>query len=270
MGGEVHVQSTVGQGSTFTLTVPSDVAERATTPRRWIEGVRALVVDDHAKSRAQLGTELQRIGAVVSNVATVHDARAALLAMQVDLVLVEEDKLEALTPYAGTAAVVGLGGAPRHGRQVHLVKPVRRARLAAVVAELAAGVPQRLADGRRVGGRALVVEDNIVNQRVLALLLESTGMAVDIAEDGRQALARMGVERYDVVFMDCQMPELDGLEATRLVRSSGAVWRDVPIVAVTANTLPAETERCMDAGMNAVLRKPVRREELVAMLSRFL
>jgi CheY-like chemotaxis protein len=139
-----------------------------------------------------------------------------------------------------------------------------------VVAELAAGVPQRLADGRRVGGRALVVEDNIVNQRVLALLLESTGMAVDIAEDGRQALARMGVERYDVVFMDCQMPELDGLEATRLVRSSGAVWRDVPIVAVTANTLPAETERCMDAGMNAVLRKPVRREELVAMLSRFL
>ncbi|RMG15023.1 MAG: response regulator [Planctomycetota bacterium] len=108
-------------------------------------------------------------------------------------------------------------------------------------------------------GRVLVVEDNRVNQLVARKLLERLGCSVDVAPNGREALERTESEDYDLVLMDCQMPELDGRDATRLLRAREreAGRERVPVVAMTASVMPGDTERCLDAGMDAVLPKPL-------------
>lgn len=116
-------------------------------------------------------------------------------------------------------------------------------------------------DSLRVSGRALVVEDNEVNARLVAVLLEREGLSVTIAKNGREALECMfgsGASRYDIIFMDCQMPELNGVDATRAIRISEVSWaKDVPIVALTAQVMEGDRERCLDAGMNDFIPKPI-------------
>lgn len=102
----------------------------------------------------------------------------------------------------------------------------------------------------------LVVEDNLVNQKVLATLLRKRGYEVDVANDGAQAIQCVAEKRYGLIFMDLQMPVLDGLEAARLIRSLRG-WPQPPIIAVTAYTLNGEMELCFKAGMNGYLSKPL-------------
>jgi signal transduction histidine kinase/CheY-like chemotaxis protein len=120
--------------------------------------------------------------------------------------------------------------------------------------------------------RLLLVEDNFVNQRVALYMLAKLGYHVDLANDGREALRRLGKERYDLVLMDCQMPELDGFEATRLIRdpSSEVLDHDVPIVAMTANAFPEDRARSLECGMSDFLSKPVDRAALSAMIEKWL
>jgi len=120
------------------------------------------------------------------------------------------------------------------------------------------------------GKRALLVEDNPVNRKVGAGLLEKLGFAVDVAEDGETALEAVSRNRYDVVLMDCQMPGMDGLETTRRLRSMGGDAAGVPVVAMTALALEEDRARCFDAGMNDYVSKPIRVDELRAVLSRHL
>jgi signal transduction histidine kinase/ActR/RegA family two-component response regulator len=121
-------------------------------------------------------------------------------------------------------------------------------------------------------GRLLLVEDNVVNQRVAAHMLVRMGYEVDIAEDGREALERLGRCCYDLVLMDCQMPQMDGFEATRRIRDPGSGVLDpaVPVVAMTANAFAEDRERCLAAGMNDFLAKPVDRRMLESMLAKWL
>jgi CheY-like chemotaxis protein len=115
----------------------------------------------------------------------------------------------------------------------------------------------------------LVAEDNVVNQKVARLMLERAGCRVDMVEDGEQAVAAVQRTSYDLVLMDCQMPVVDGLEATRRIRSlHGPVSRTV-IVALTANALAGDRDRCISAGMDDYLAKPVRREALDDILTRW-
>ncbi len=114
--------------------------------------------------------------------------------------------------------------------------------------------------------RVLVVEDNAVNQRVAEQLLERLGCRVDVAGTGREALSLVARLSYDIVFMDCHMPEMDGYEATRQIRASDTPSAGVPIVALTANAQEGERERCLAAGMNDYLTKPVSLEALAAAL----
>jgi signal transduction histidine kinase len=125
---------------------------------------------------------------------------------------------------------------------------------------LAAPVSSRLA-----GLQVLVAEDNAINQRVALRMLDMLGCSVTLARDGREALAQLVERRFDVVLMDCEMPELDGFEATRQARARGVT---APIVAVTANSLEGERERCVAAGMTDYLGKPFSREGLQALLLR--
>jgi signal transduction histidine kinase/CheY-like chemotaxis protein len=120
--------------------------------------------------------------------------------------------------------------------------------------------------------RLLLVEDNFVNQRVALYMLAKLGYHVDLANDGREALNRLGKQRYDLVLMDCQMPEMDGFEATRLIRdpTSEVLDHEVPIVAMTANAFPEDRARSLECGMSDFLSKPVDQAALSAMIVKWL
>jgi CheY-like chemotaxis protein len=120
--------------------------------------------------------------------------------------------------------------------------------------------------------RLLLVEDNFVNQRVALYMLAKLGYQVDVAHDGREALIRLRTKRYELILMDCQMPEMDGFEATKLIRdpTSGVLDTEVPIVAMTANSFPEDRARSLACGMNDFLSKPVDQATLSAMITKWL
>jgi CheY-like chemotaxis protein len=118
--------------------------------------------------------------------------------------------------------------------------------------------------------RVLVVEDNAVNQRVLQAMLAKRGFAVDCAGNGREALSMLAAAEYGLVFMDCQMPEMDGYQATGAIRAAEGADEHLPVVAMTAHALKGDRERCLAAGMDDYLSKPLRPHELDAVLERWL
>jgi signal transduction histidine kinase/ActR/RegA family two-component response regulator len=126
----------------------------------------------------------------------------------------------------------------------------------------------RSAEGQTQGRRLLVVEDNAINQRVAQHMLTKLGHRVDVAQNGREALERLAREHYDLVFMDCQMPEMDGFEATRQIRNCESAVLDhaVPVIAMTANAFSEDRERCLAVGMNDFLAKPVDRAALAQLI----
>ena len=116
-----------------------------------------------------------------------------------------------------------------------------------------------------------MAEDNLINQKLIVRLLEKRGYAVSVAIDGRAALAALANQRFDVVFMDVQMPDMDGFEATAAIRQQEELTGDhVPIVAMTAHALKGDQERCLAAGMDAYVSKPIRQEELYSVIDRML
>ena len=190
-------------------------------------------------------------------------------------------------------------GHPGDGRRIHdtgfaayLVKPLRQDDLADAMSEAWAGradEPPRplitrhslaearaattpamaVAARRAMPARVLLVEDNAVNQKLATRLLEKLGCRVDIAGNGREAVSQLVTFPYDLVFMDCQMPELDGYEATRLIRASQTPAARIPIVAMTANAMRGDREKCLEAGMDDYVAKPIRAVDLAAMLERW-
>jgi CheY-like chemotaxis protein len=122
-------------------------------------------------------------------------------------------------------------------------------------------------------GHVLLVEDNRVNQRLALALLGRMGLTVDLAQDGVEAVERIATGAYDLVLMDCQMPRMDGFEATQIIRArEGAAGspRRLPIIAVTASALAGDEERCISAGMDDYLAKPIRSEALSRKLRHWL
>jgi signal transduction histidine kinase/ActR/RegA family two-component response regulator len=120
--------------------------------------------------------------------------------------------------------------------------------------------------------RVLLVEDNFVNQRVAVYMLSKLGHRVDVAKHGREAIDMLGKSAYDLVLMDCQMPEMDGFEATRVIRdrTSAVLDHEIPVVAMTANAFPEDRARSLACGMNDFLAKPVERSVLASMLEKWL
>jgi CheY-like chemotaxis protein len=130
----------------------------------------------------------------------------------------------------------------------------------------------REAKQARVRAHVLVVEDNLVNQKVAVRLLENMGCRVDVAANGHEAVEASDRNPYDCIFMDCQMPELDGYEATGLIRrreAGAGAGSHVPIIAMTANALEGDRERCLAVGMDDYVSKPVKRDELESTLERW-
>ena len=167
-----------------------------------------------------------------------------------------------------------------------LLKPAKPSRLWNVLAEAWAAnirqspdgaasrqaLPERLAEVRRsrnYNARVLVVDDSTTNQKVGRLMLESLGCRVDVAANGEEAIKLVGLLPFDVVFMDCEMPQMDGYTATREIRRRQGTAKRIPIVAMTAKALEGDRERCLEAGMDDYISKPVRLEDLEAVLDRW-
>lgn len=138
-------------------------------------------------------------------------------------------------------------------------------------AQLANTIPPKSESEVKTMKRLLLVEDNVVNRDVVREMLAPYAIALDEVSNGREALEAIKSADYDVILMDCTMPEMDGYEATRLIRGGQAAWRQqVPIIALTAGMMQGEKEKCLDAGMNDYMCKPITQEELMVMLGKWL
>jgi CheY-like chemotaxis protein/HPt (histidine-containing phosphotransfer) domain-containing protein len=160
------------------------------------------------------------------------------------------------------------------GVGAYLSKPVREVPLYECLLQVLAGREQHEAEPNvpaspgAVRGRVLVAEDNPVNQQVVLGMLAALGYAAEAVADGQAAVEKIAGGGYDLLLMDCQMPRLDGFAATREIRASGAT--SLPVVALTASALQQDRERCLAAGMDGFLSKPLRRDALAATLARWI
>jgi PAS domain S-box-containing protein len=297
MGGEISIDSVPGKGTTFRFRVVLDPGAEATTGQkpRLLAPMRVLLVDKHPASRRILGAQLQRWGLAVHSAASAEDALALWDSMAangetVDLAIIDHQPPEldaALLAYqlrgrdrGGKCQLVLLMSLTSRFRSRDrgsfdraLGKPVKRAALFRLLSEVSAGQVALLPIAARDaapfrGRRALLVDDNPVNQKLGERLLAHLGFQVTQAWNGRQALQHLQLQRFEVVLMDCQMPDLDGYDATRMLRqaSSGVLDCSVPVIAMTANALPGDRERCLAAGMNEYLAKPINAAQLRAVL----
>jgi CheY-like chemotaxis protein/HPt (histidine-containing phosphotransfer) domain-containing protein len=305
MGGEIAVESAPGRGSKFRfeLSLPCH-DDPATAP--WINtgmdvlaGMRVLVVDDNATNRTYLtslcaawGMRPDQAEGGARALACCREAAAsgepyALLLL--DRMMPDIDglavlaKLRAEPHLAATKVILQTSlddnadaGAVAAGA-IRLLKPLRRQLVLDAMLRLCGSTggaderPQRPVappPAPFAGCRVLAVEDNAVNQEVISRLLERIGCTVELADNGREALKRLaGPERFDIVLMDCEMPEMDGLTATRELRAREGPDRHQIVVALTAHAIPAERERCLAAGMDDYLSKPVRMPALCEALA---
>ena len=295
MGGRLSVDSVEGRGSTFRAVVPvTGMRDAVDVTASELAGLRLLVADDSQPARSALEALAVRHGARVSLASSGEEAIACLAAQGVDpfdLVLIDfqmpqRNGLDVLheaqrrgleLPPAVlmlTSAELALVSAHPHAGQapVHVHKPVRRqdleqavraARLA-TTPSLPEAAPRPRAASDTGGApstarvRVLLVEDNAVNQMVAASLLERRGFDVVVASNGREGVDAFQRERFDLVLMDIQMPEMDGFEAFAAIRAiEEPTRRHTPVVALTAHALKEDRERCLAAGMDDYLSKPI-------------
>lgn len=304
MSGQIDVSSEPGRGSCFSVRLRFKPRMDGPPDKRMerLERARALVVDDNATNREIVSRYLQGWGVAH---AQAESAKAALEQLRVahasgrpfDLVLtdmqmpgasglelaswVKQDRgLQTtrmiLLSSPGNLAQEDLA---QYGIATSLVKPVRYGQLKEVLCQAlhpSSGTPARTAQpavGPSLSGRILLVEDNLVNQKVALGQLRKLGLEVDLAVDGEAAVERCADTLYDMVLMDVQMPRLDGISATRALRQAehdAGDGRHVPIIAMTANAEVGDRNDCLAAGMDDYLPKPFTRDMLIAKLERWL
>lgn len=300
MGGEIGVDTHGAEGSRFWFTVRLNVAggedDSALEPD-W-QGYKVMVVDPSPLGRQALTTRLQEWALEVEEATDALQALGSLKAAAeasepcrvvfVDQSLDNDGALELLELLHGEAALrqipvvlTGAQGWIREGKEAScngfaafLTRPVRGRNLYDCLANLwngrAAGAP-RAAWTPMPEYHVLLVDDNLTGQLVAKAILTNLGCDVSVAENGAIALEMLKANRYDLVFMDCLMPVLDGYETTRRIRAGqGGAYAQVPIVAMTASALPGDREKCLDCGMDDYVCKPVMVHDLRDVLVRYL
>ncbi|MEZ5966437.1 MAG: response regulator [Planctomycetota bacterium] len=308
MGGELRLHSRLGAGSTFWFEIELPSTPAPAPVARDYSAFGALIVDGNETNRQVLALMLAptRIGIDLAND---HGQAVAALRQAADngrpfsVVIIDlaidgqEDGLEAARrlraskgfPPPRLVAISGAGRRPtpdemrQVGVDAWIAKPIREARLLqAVEAALLPAAPDRR---QRTGGpddparaaargatglglRLLVAEDNAINRHVIGATLQKLGCEALFAANGREAVDLFRRERFDAILMDCQMPEMDGCEATRAIRGLETDSR-TPILALTANVLPADRDACLAAGMDDFLSKPVQKQVMAATLAKW-
>ncbi len=178
---------------------------------------------------------------------------------------------ENIAPYKGAGASAYLSRVGRDSQAGEILSDIVSGKRSAETFVVSTGI-SRAADQAPVDSdhpTVLLVEDNEVNRNLARKMLEKCGCCVELAENGEVALKQLAEQRYDMVFMDCWMPVLDGYDTTRKIRSSNQNFSEIPIVALTANAFAGEKQKCFEAGMNEFLTKPIRFEELAGIVRRF-
>jgi PAS domain S-box-containing protein len=307
MGGRLDLASAPGVGTTFSfeLSLARPAAESSRSVRSAslsLIGQRALIVDDNATNRLILRRQLTAWGVETAEAADGFEALASCAAAAESAVLFDfavvdlnmpgmdgialahelkaDPSTEAMSLFllSSSGSRFGPGATDLHGFAASLTKPVRSSELFdCLVATLGAGEIVDLPMGDRdvtptrsaVSGLILLVEDNKMNQLVGSKVLERLGYRFEIANHGGEALRAMSQARYDAVLMDCQMPEMDGYEATAEIRRSEGSDRHTPIIAMTAAAMDGDRERCLAAGMDDYLTKPIRTEAVAEVLARW-
>jgi len=308
MGGEIGVESESGAGSTFHFTARLGLQEEQppliATPH--LQGMRVLVVDDNASAREIFVSMLHGLKFDPCAVPSGADAVEALRQAQIEgkqfgLVLMDwrmpgMDGVETISLIQTDSSLEKIPTfimATAFSReelleQAHdiafaglLAKPVSPSTLLDCI--MTAFGPKVVKVARQIGGQGkfqemadlvrgahlLLVEDNEVNQEIAEEILSSAGVRVDVADNGVEALDKVQQTPYDGILMDCQMPLMDGYEATRRIRSD-ARFRDLPIIAMTANVIAGDRELCIDAGMNDHVGKPIDVNDLFSTLARWI
>lgn len=307
MEGSIGVNSTLGKGSTFWFTLELPLG--SSTPvekqfKRSFEGISALIVDDNKTNRRVVNYFLGKWSVECAEATDGVQAlkmldAAAAAGMPFDLVLLDHmmpnmDGLEIasmvaaearygmprmimITSIGGTGMEVRAGNSGMHG---YMTKPVRQQALyecITMVMGAESGVDRQIVTERSVAEsrlssqpHVLVAEDNVVNQKIAVKLLAALGCKTDVADNGREAVQAVSRTSYDLVLMDCQMPVLDGYAATGEIRKLNSSRKSVPIVALTANAMAGDREKCLDAGMDDYLAKPLRKAALAQTLARWI
>ena len=299
MGGEIGVESEKGKGSKFWFTALFREAVAARAKRRrpgaQLSGTAVAIVDDNNTNRTILERyvsswgmrgrsfdsgrealrEMRRVAAADDPFAVAildlmmpgMDGATVAAAVRADPTLYELPVI--LLTSAGHSHVKVAGV------DAELVKPVRPSQLFDVLQTLLAGrtpevEPEVAHPAASRGARILVVDDNAANQKVALRMVQRLGYHVDVAATGVEALTMVGRGHYDAVLMDCQMPEMDGYEASRKIRHNERGGRRVPIIAMTADSGSGEREHCLAAGMDDYVSKPVKLHVVAAVLERWL
>ncbi|MGI8961497.1 MAG: response regulator [Bryobacteraceae bacterium] len=299
MGGSMWVESEIGVGSTFHFVIPALAAaeslpDRSTAPVAMLNGKRVLVVDDNATNRFILTKQLEASGIQAWTAASGFEALDLLKKHEpfdfavLDFHLPEMDGVQLASeirklPRGINLPLVmlssGINAIPCNGQQnlfaAFLSKPIKPQKLIDTLAGIFNG--QATADSvlvpsaarslaEQIPLRILLAEDNLINQKLAVKMLERIGYCPDLACNGLEVLAALRRQSYDLVLMDVQMPEMDGVEATRRIRQEWAGDSGPRIVAITANAFKSDREQCLAAGMNGYVTKPIQFRELQAVL----
>jgi len=304
MNGMIGLESALGEGTCFWFTLPMQTCNHTNlAPVANLDGKRALIVDDNATNRKILQHYLQHLGVVAGEV---DNAPAALVELEAavkrgaaydillsDLHMPDMDGLALARAIAKNPAIAatprlllssgGMGAEVDRlamGFVQSLLKPVRQSQLFEAIANALQAPVQKVVDNTNpVEGlpdyhlkRILVAEDNKVNQKVILAMLGKFQNKPDLAENGQEALDLIQHQCYDLILMDCQMPVLDGYEAVRILRGQELAGNGtrIPVVALTAHAAVGEREKCLSAGMDDFLSKPISRPELAKTLAHWL
>ncbi|MGA9119985.1 MAG: response regulator [Bacteroidota bacterium] len=308
MGGTMGIESEEGKGSTFWTTVFME-KQHGRNQEECIpdsRGLNILVVDDNETSRTILDHQLlswrfhhtlagsanEGLNCLKAAVKNGQPFTLAILDMQMPdidgVMLARMIRADKTLPPMKLLMLSSSGEATREmvtgaGLDAYLKKPVRQSALLDCIASLMGtqdsidqkkglSHPEQVSPDqlRAQNVRVLVVEDNAVNQKVAKRMLEKMGCRVDLVANGIEAVEVVGVLPYDLVFMDCQMPDMDGFEATREIKRLRDAQMLPPIIAMTANALAGDRERCIDSGMDDYIPKPVKYPDLFSMISKWL
>lgn len=300
MNGTIHVDSTPGKGSTFHFTIRTraGVGKQPVATPGMAEhaGKKVLIVDDNLTNRTILKTQLEYWSLhpvlAASGVEALHildgDDKFDLILTDMQMPFMDGIRLaETIRRRHARIPIILLSSVGDEYKKKHdrlfsaiMTKPIKQQLLYRYILAGLQHQERLVVDGRREQSRLpetlsatfpleiLVAEDNEINQQVIRYILEKIGYAPVIVGNGREAIDEVSRTHYDIVFMDLQMPEMDGLEATRVIRRSGNGLQPV-IIALTANTMEGDEDECLLAGMNDYLGKPVKLEELLNKLRKW-
>lgn len=300
MGGNISIESEPGHGTTFSFTGNFGFADKPPARREdteFLKGLSVLIVDDNETNRLILQEVTKNWG---MNPVVVEGVDEAIQAMErgrnsgkpiemvlTDMYMPKRDGMDLIEwmrtdPEFANVNVMILSSGPTAEHRsradelsvnAYLTKPVRQSSLLDAIAtsmgqEESFVVPEKEETEVTVDSlQILLAEDNAVNQLTATTMLQKLGHLVEVANNGREAVDKLAAGKFDLVFMDVQMPELDGLSATKEIRESEkSTGRHVPIVAMTAHAMAGDQDRCLEAGMDAYTSKPIRRKAIEAVI----